>query len=60
MNETVGEGQELCFLLLPRLEACLDQFHDDPTGTRTLPLREGLDAANDARRQADTLANGRF
>jgi hypothetical protein len=60
MNETVGEGQELLLLLLPSLEARLDQFHDDSAGARTLPLRKGLDAANDARRQADTLANGRF
>jgi hypothetical protein len=60
MDEAVGECKELLLLLLPRLEACLDQFHNDPASARTLSLREGLDAANHTRGQADTLANGRL
>ena len=60
MNEAVGEREELFLLLLSRFEACLDQFHDYATCTRTLSLREGLDSTNHARRKADTLANGRL
>ena len=60
MDEAVGECQEPVLLLLPRLEARLDQFYDDAAGARSLSLRKGLNAANHTRRQADTQANGRL
>ena len=60
MNEPVGEREKLFLLLLSRFEARLDQFDDDAAGARALSLREGLDSTNNARRKADTLANGRL